>query len=87
MDRESSTAAITKNNRQELKYCPHVTVPDQQTATFTRVNERLILNIQSEILNESDISESIRKGVILDLSKEISIKMISTEEEPSRAEL
>ena len=36
-------------------------------------------------MNGSDIAESIRKGVILDLSKKIMIKRISTEEELSRA--
>ena len=35
-------------------------------------------------MNVIDIAESIRKGVILDLSKEISIKRIYTGKEPSR---
>ena len=37
-------------------------------------------------MNGSDIVELIHKGVILDLSKEISIKRILTEYEQSRAE-
>ena len=37
-------------------------------------------------MNGSDIAESIRKGAILYLSKEIPIKRISIEEELSRTE-
>ena len=40
-----------QNKRQELKINPHETVTDQQKATFTKVKEHLILNIQSELLN------------------------------------
>ena len=49
-------------------------------ATFTKVKERLILKIQSEFVNGSDIAESIRKVVILYLIKEITVKMTSTED-------
>ena len=66
---------------------PHRTVPDQHTAKFTIGKEYLILKIQSEFVNGSDISESIRKGVILYLSKEIPIKRILTEGEPNRVDL
>ena len=51
---------------------------------FSATVKNIILLIQSEFLNGSDIEESIQKGEILDLSKEISIKGISTEDEPSR---
>ena len=37
-------------------------------------------------MNGSDIEESTSKGVILDLSKEIPIKWILAEDEPSRSE-
>ena len=53
---------------------------------FTKVKENLTLKIQSEFMNRSDIEESIRKRVILYLSKEITIKRIFTENEPSKAE-
>ena len=72
---------------QELKFYPHGTGPDQQTATFTKMKENLILKIQSEFVNGIDIAESIRKGAILYLSKDIMIKRISTEYEPRRADL
>ena len=48
--------------------------------TFTKVKEHLILKIQSEFVNGSDIEESIRKGFILDLMKEILIKRIPTKD-------
>ena len=57
-----------------------------QTTRFTKLKEHSVLKIQSEFLNGSDIVESIRKGVILYLSKEIRIKRISTEYKPIRAE-
>ena len=46
-----------KNKRQELKIYLIESGPDQQTATFTKVEENIILKIQSEFLNGSDISE------------------------------
>ena len=46
------------------------------------MKQHLILKIQSAFLNGSDISESIRKGLVLNLSNEIPIKRISIEEEP-----
>ena len=58
-----------QNKKQELKFYPHGTGPDQYTTTFNKALEHTILNIKSEFVNGSDISESIRKGVILDLSK------------------
>ena len=64
-----------QNKRQDLKFYPHRTGTYLQKPTFTKVKEHLILKIQSEFLNGSDISESIRKGVILDLSKETPIKI------------
>ena len=57
-----------QNNRQRLKFYLRVTGTDQYTVKFTKVKEHLISNIQSESVNGSDIAESIRKGVILDLS-------------------
>ena len=71
-----------QNKGKDLKIYLHVTGTDQQTAKFTKVKEHLILNIQSVFVSESDISESIPKGAILHLSKEILIKKISTEDEP-----
>ena len=53
-----------QNKRQYLKCYPHGTGLDCQREKFTKVKEHLILKIQSEFLNGSDISESIRKGVI-----------------------
>ena len=53
-------------------------------AVFTKVKKHLILNIQSEFVNGSDIAEPISKGAIIDLSKEINIKKTFTEYEPSR---
>ena len=44
---------------------------------FTKVKEDIVLNIQSEFVYGSDNKESIRKGAILDLSKEILIKKTS----------
>ena len=64
-----------QNNRHELKFYPRGTGPDQQTESFTKVREHLILNLQSEFVNGCSIAESIQKGEILDLSKEISIKI------------
>ena len=74
------------NNNQELKFYPNGNGTDLQTSFFNKVKEHLTLNIQSEFLNRSDIVFSIRKGVILDLSKEIPIQRISEEDEPSGAE-
>ena len=71
------------NKRQELKFYLHGTGPDWQTAAFTKLKEHLILKIQSEIVNGSDISESIHKGVNLYFSNEIPVKRISTEDELS----
>ena len=65
---------------------PHGNGTDLQTASFNNVKEHLILNIQSEFLNGSDIVESIHKGVILYLSNKIPIQRISEEDEPSGAE-
>ena len=50
------------------------------------VKENIILKIQSEFVNRSDIPESIRKGVNLGLSKDILIIKIPREYEPTRAE-
>ena len=80
------SSSNNQNMWQELKCYPHGTGTDQQTEAFTKVKEYLILNIQSEFVNGSDISESIRKGVISYLIKEIPIKRILLEDEPSRAE-
>ena len=46
-----------QNKREELEFYPHGTGPDLQTATFTKVKEHIILKIQSELLNGSDIEE------------------------------
>ena len=54
---------------------------------FTKVNEHIILKIQCEFVNRSDIVESIREGDILDLNKKIPTKRILAEDEPIRAEL
>ena len=51
-----------RNKRKDLKCYPHRTGTDQQTEAFTKVKEYLILNIQSEFMNGSDIAESICKG-------------------------
>ena len=51
-----------------------------------KVKEHQVLKIESEFLNGSDITESIRKGVVLDLRKKIPIKGISREYELIRAE-
>ena len=67
-----------------MKFYPRGTGLDRQTEKFTKVKQYLILKIKSEFVNGSDISESICKEVILDLSKEMPIKRISTEDKPSR---
>ena len=43
---------------------------------FTKVMENIISNIQVNLLNGSDIAESIHKGEHLDLSMENLIKWI-----------
>ena len=58
----------------------------RQTEMFTKVKENIILNIKSEFVYGSDTEESIHKGAILDLSKEILIKKTSAEDELIRAE-
>ena len=45
---------------------------------FNKVKEHLILKIQCEFVNGINIAESIHKGDILYLSKEILIKRILT---------
>ena len=75
-----------RSKRQGLKSYPHGYGPDRQTVEFTKVKKHIILKIQSEFVNGSDISESIPKGYILYLSKQILIKMISTEDKTSKAE-
>ena len=44
------------NKRPELTIYPYGTKTDQQTEMFTKVKEHLILKIQSEFFNESDIA-------------------------------
>ena len=46
-----------QNKTQELKFYPHGTGPDWQTATFTKVKENIILKTQSEFVNGSNIIE------------------------------
>ena len=65
-----------------MKSYPHGTIPDQQMETLTKVKDHIILKIQSEFVNESNISESIHKGMLFDLRKDIPIKRIPTEDEP-----
>ena len=84
--RRNFNSSNNKNKRQEVKMYPHGTGPDWQTATFIKVKDHIILTIQSGFVNRNDIAESILKGVILDLSKEIPIKRTSEEDEPSWAE-
>ena len=55
-------------------------------ATLNKVKENRILKNHSEFMNGSDIAEYICKGVIIDLSKEIPIIRILTEDEPIREE-
>ena len=43
--------------RQEMTFYLNGTRPDRQTEKFTKVREHLILNIQSEFINGSDIAE------------------------------
>ena len=69
-----------------MKFYLHGTGLDQQTASFNKVKDYIILNIQSKFFNGSDIAESIYKEVILYLSKETPIKRILAEYEPIRAE-
>ena len=57
-----------------------------QMADFTKVKDNPILNIQSEFVNGSDITQSMHKRVILDLSKKIMIRRTPKEDEPGRAE-
>ena len=64
----------------------HGNGPDQHTETFNKAKEHLILNIKSELVNGSDISESICKGAILYLNTGIPIKNILAEDVPSREE-
>ena len=45
------------NKRQEMKIYPHGTGLDWQTAIFTKFKGYLILNIESEFVNGSDIAE------------------------------
>ena len=73
---EKFNSSNNQNKRQELKFYLHETEPYLQMVMFTKLKERIILNIQSEIMNESDIAESICKGVILYLSNDIPIKGI-----------
>ena len=54
-----------KNKRHNVEYYLHGTVPDIQTLKFTKVTEHVILMIQSEFVNGSDIAERIRKGSFL----------------------
>ena len=70
----------------KIKIYLHGARPDIKTATFTKLKEHLILNIKSEFLNGSDIAESICKGEILDLSREITVERILTEYEVIREE-
>ena len=51
------------------------------------MRENIILNIQSKFVNGSDISESIRKGAILDLINKIPFERITAEDEPISAAL
>ena len=83
----NSSRSNNRNKSQELTFYLHETGSDLHTATFTKVKEHLILKIQSESVNRSDIAELICKGEILYLSKKIVIKSISTEDEPIREEL
>ena len=69
-----------------MKFYLNGTGPDLQTATFTKVKEHLVLKIQIEFVNESDVAEPICNVAILDLSKEILIKKISIEDELRRVE-
>ena len=50
------------------------------------MKENILLKIESEFVNGSIIVESICNGVILDLSNEVPIKRILTEDETSRVE-
>ena len=45
------------NKGQDLNFYPHGNGPDRQTEMFTKVKEHLILNVQSEFMNVSDIEE------------------------------
>ena len=78
--RRNFNRSNNQNNIQELKFYPHGTGPNQQMATFTKVKENLIIKIQIEFLNGIDIAESILKGVILYLIKEIPIKSMLSED-------
>ena len=40
-----------------MNFYPHVNGLYKQTATFNKVKENLVLNIQSEFVNGSDIAE------------------------------
>ena len=61
--RRNFNSGNNQNKRRELIFYPHGTGSDQQTATLTKVKERLILKIESECVNVTDISESIHKRV------------------------
>ena len=60
-DQRNFNISNNLNKRQELKFYPNGTGPDQQMSVFTKVKEHLILKIQSEFLNGSYIAESILK--------------------------
>ena len=50
-----------QNKSQELKFYPHGTGLDRQTAEIIKVKYHIILKIESKFLNGSDIEESIHK--------------------------
>ena len=50
-----------QNKSQELKFYPHGTGLDRQTAEIIKVKYHIILKIKSKFLNGSDIEESIHK--------------------------
>ena len=53
--RRNFNRSNNRNKRQELEKYPHINGPDVQTAMFNKVKEHLILKIQIEFVNGSDI--------------------------------
>ena len=50
--RRNFNSSNNRNKRQEMKFYPHGTGPDQQAEKFTKVGELLMLKIQGEFLME-----------------------------------
>ena len=52
---KSFSNSNNRKKRHELKFYPHENGPNQQTETFTKVKEHILLKIQNEFVNGIDI--------------------------------